>query len=185
MIETKNLRVTLYAIAIVALAGNTFAQDTHVGPYIGAGASIAFEDFDLPPGVSADDTFALDLMGGYRMSSLVALEGELELLTDFDLDGIGDDVDGFALTGSAKIFPLQGRERVEPFVLGGLGYLDLDGPSVIDADESDWMLLIGGGVDFPIGERSIFEVKAAYHLPQGDVDDFEYWTLGANVQYRF
>jgi hypothetical protein len=128
---------------------------------------------------------AFDLIGGYRMNPAVALEAEAQFLTDFDLDGIGGDVDGIALTGSAKVFPLRGRQEIEPFLLAGLGYLDLDGPSVIDADESDWMFHIGGGVDFPIGPRSVFEIKASYRLPQDDVDDFEYWTLGANVQHRF
>jgi hypothetical protein len=137
------------------------------------------------PGASADDAIALDLIAGYKMSSLFAIEGEAQLLDDFDLDGVGGDVDGVALTGNAKLFPLQATAAIQPFALVGLGLLALDGPHRIDANETNWMYQLGAGVDFPVAERALVEVKATYRFPQGALDDFEYWTLGANFQYRF
>jgi hypothetical protein len=179
------LRVPLILIAIL-VASTASAQRGEVGPYFSAGASVAFENFDLPRGVHADDSFALDLIGGYRVDSLVAYELEAEFLADFDVDGVGGgDIDGLALTGNIKLFPLQASDGGQPFLLLGLGLLELDGPDAIDADDTEPLLQIGGGLDFPISERAMFGVKATYRLPLDDLDDFEYWTLGANVQYRF
>ena len=178
----RNLPVLLIALV---LAGNAYAQGADEGPYAGGGLSIAFEKFDLPPGAGAEDAIALDLLAGYRMSSFLALEGEAQLLSDFDLDRTGGDVDGAALTGNAKLFPLPPTTVLQPFVLVGMGLLALDGPHRIDANKTNWMYQIGGGADFPVAERTLLEVKATYRFPQGSLDDFEYWTLGANVQYRF
>jgi len=180
----RNHLMTL--VLLLAAAGSASAREP-TGAYVGAGASIAFEEFDLPRGVDADDTATLDLIAGYRVSPFVAIEGEAQFLylTGFDLDGIGGDIDGVSLTGSAKVFPVPQSEGLEPFLLAGIGLLDLEGPHRIHANETNWMYQLGGGLNFPIGQETLFEVNAAYHFPQGHLDDFEYWTVGANVQYRF
>lgn len=180
------MRWILAVLTPLFIGGVASAQDV-VGPYLGAGLSIAFEKFDLPPGVGADDSVAIDLLGGYRVSSFVAIEGELQYLDEFDLDGFPGDIDGWTLTGSAKLFPLPATEVIQPFLAGGLGIaeFDLDGPGGIDADDTDWMFLLGAGIDVPVADRVLLEVRASYRFPQDDLDDLEYWTLGANVQYRF
>jgi hypothetical protein len=187
MTGTRSLRVTLSALLSAALAATASAQDRAVGPYLGAGISMAFEDFDLPPGVSADDSLALDLLGGYRVSSRVALEGELQYLDEFDLDGFPGEIDGWTLSGSVKLFPLEPTQPIQPFLAAGLGFaeFDLDGPGGLDGDESDWLFLVGAGIDFPIADRTLLEIRASYRSPDDDLDDLEYWTLGANLQYRF
>jgi hypothetical protein len=175
-------------LLVVFLASSTASAQIDTGQtYAGAGLSLAFEQFDLPRGVSADDTAALDLIAGYRAHPVVALEGEIQLLyvPGFELDGIGGDVDGAALTGSAKLFPVPQTADLQPFFLLGGGLLDLDGPHRIDANKVNWMYQVGAGVDFPVADRTLFEVKATYRVPQGSLEDFEYWTVGANVQYRF
>jgi hypothetical protein len=118
---------------------------------------------------------------------MLAIEGELQYLDEFDLDGVSGEIDGWTLSGSAKFFPLEPTQPIQPFLAGGLGIaeFDLDGPGGIDADDTDWMFLVGVGVDFPIADRTLLEVRASYRSPQDDLDDLEYWTLGANVQYRF
>lgn len=172
-------------LIVLALADTASAQGSQLGAYAGGGVSLAFEDFDMPPGSSADDAIALDLIAGYRMNPLFAVEGEAQLLDDYDLDGVGGDVDGVALTGNAKFFPAAATSAIQPFLLAGMGLLSLDGPHRIDANETNWMYQIGAGVDFPIADRTLLEVKGTYRFPQGALDDFQYWTLGANVQYRF
>jgi hypothetical protein len=155
--------------------------------YAGAGISMAFEEFNLPRGIDADHTGALDLIAGYRMNEIVALEGEIQLLylPGFDLDGVGGDIDGVAFSGNAKLFPMQSAGEVDPFVLIGGGLLDFDGPHRIDANETNWMYQIGGGVDVEVADRTLVELKATYRFPQGALSSYDYWTLGANLQYRF
>ena len=175
----------LVLLLTVSLAGIASAQGTRNPAYLGLGFSLASEKFDLPAGVSADDTEALNLLAGYRVDRNVALELEAEFLSEFDLDGAGGNVDGVAVTGSAKLFLGADPNSIEPFLMLGLGFLDLDGPHSIDANESDWLFHLGAGVDFPIARQTVLELRASYRFPQGDLSDFEYWTLGANLQYRF
>lgn len=173
-------------ISSMLLAASTASAQTSTGyVYAGAGASFANEKFDLPSGIHADDAAALDLFAGYRVRPELAVEAQAQFLSDFDLDGSGGgDIDGFALTGSAKVFPVTSGP-IQPFGLLGVGILDLDGPRRIDANETNWLFQLGAGIDFPVADRTILEVRGDYRFPQGALDDFEYWTLGANVQYRF
>jgi len=170
-------------LIVVGLAGTAAAQQP---AYVGVGASSAHEKFDLPRGSSADDTYSIDVLAGYRVSPLLAVEADAEFLWDFDLDQVaGGDIDGVALTGNAKLFPPMSTGVVQPFALVGAGLLDLDGPGRIDANNTNWMFNLGGGVDFPLTEAATVEVRGAYRFPQGALDDFRYWTVGANVQYHF
>jgi hypothetical protein len=173
-------------LAVLLISGMAHAQKSDTGyVYLGAGISAAEEEFDLPAGFDADDAFAFDLLGGYRVTPQFAVEAQAQFLGDFDLDGIGGgDIDGIAFLAAAKLYPIPDA-AIQPFASAGLGFLDLDGPNRIDANESDWMFALGAGVDFPIADRTILEVKGDYRFPQDDLDDFEYWTLGANLQYRF
>jgi hypothetical protein len=180
-----NMGHRLVLLVALSLAGIASAQGTRNPAYVGLGFSLAAEKFDLPAGVSADDSEALNLLAGYRVGPNVAFEVEAEFLSEFDLDGIGGNVDGVAATGSAKLFLGTDPDSIEPFLMLGLGFLDLDGPHAIDANESDWMFHLGAGVDFPIARQTLLELRASYRFPQGDLEDFEYWTLGANLQYRF
>jgi hypothetical protein len=177
----------LILLVFLAASSTASAQIDADQVYAGAGLSLAFEQFDLPRGVSADDTAALDLLAGYRVHPNVAMEGEMQLLyvPGFELHGIGGEVEGGAFTGSAKLFPVPPGADLQPFFLLGGGLLALDGPHRIDANKVNWMYQVGAGVDFPVADRTLFEVKATYRVPQGSLEDFEYWTVGANVQYRF
>jgi hypothetical protein len=189
-------------LLVLALAGAAHAQSDRRSTaadrradtddayaYVGAGGSLAVERFYLPPGVDADDTGAIDLLAGYRLNPWVALEAEAQFLAEFDTDGTGGgDIDGMAFTGSAKLFPLQDaqlRQSFEPFLLLGAGLLDLDGPHRIDANDTNWMYLVGAGLDLPLDERLTAELKGTYRYPQGALSGFDYWTLGVNLQYKF
>jgi hypothetical protein len=158
--------------------------------YVGAGGSLAVERLYLPPGVDADDTGAIDLLAGYRLNEYVALEAEAQILAEFDTDpsGAGGDIDGVAWTASAKLFPLQdpqARASFDPFLLLGAGLLDLDGPHRIEANDTNWMYVIGAGLDLPLDEQFVAELKGTYRYPQGALSGFDYWTVGVNLQYRF
>ena len=58
-------------------------------------------------------------------------------------------MEGIALTDSAKFFPMQRTEVIEPFLLAGLGYLDLDGPGVLN--EPQGVLVLPGEVADRVG----------------------------------
>jgi len=158
--------------------------------YIGAGASAAIESFDSTPGVNVENAEAWDALLGYRMSPHFAVEAQGQLVQAFNVDSrqVSRDgsVENWSLTLGAKVFPFEGP--IQPFLAAGFGLMDLRSSSrvtLLNEDTKDWVTAIGGGVDFPLGDRFTLELAGRYYLPQDELEPFEYWSAGANVQYRF
>ena len=181
---------------IVFVAGSAAAQET--GWHAGIGFALANESFDNTDGLDADDGKVIAFQGGYRFNERFAVEGEWEYFDGFDLDGtagpvsVDGDVDGWMLMASAKFYPMTGR--FEPYLLGGLGFMDVEADVSANAlgvgasfDEDDfapvWQL--GLGLDFKANENWTVELETTYKFPTSDLDDFKFWTLGLNLQYRF
>jgi len=76
----------------------------------------------------------------------------------------------------------------------GIGYLDAEvdmtarslglGLSTSE-DESSAVWQAGAGLDVFVSEQWLLELEAAYKLPTSDLDDFDFWTVGLSLQYRF
>ena len=180
-----------------AAAWPAAAQDyARPGFYAGAGVvggiytklDDAIED-QLGLDSHTDTAVGFDLFSGYRFHPNVAVETELTYLsaTDVDVTGLGPvDIQSFALTGSAKIFPWTGR--IQPYLLGGIGFFQIHvgGKGAVDNSELGFAARFGGGVDFYLTERLVLVAKADYLLPTaGDVEDADFVSFGGALQYRF
>jgi opacity protein-like surface antigen len=158
--------------------------------YLGLGAGFGFENFDDTGGLDFDEAFGLDIWGGYRFVPLFATEVQLEYLNGFDTTIFGVDVDGqaVAFTGNAKLFPLaEVSDRVEPFLYAGIGvgWFEFDVGPFGTTDESDFIARFGGGIDLYVTESVAFQGSASYVLTTGDLEDLDWISLVAGMQYRF
>ncbi len=192
----NNVRSLLAACSIVVAlmwnGGTALAEGGDQGSqvYLGLGAGFGFENFDGTQGLDIDEAFGFDAWGGYRIVPLVAAEVQLEYLNGFDTTIFGLDIDGqaVAFTGNAKLFPLaEVSDRVEPFLYAGIGvgWFEFDVGPFGTTDESDFIARFGGGIDLYVTENVAFQVSSSYVLTTGDLDDLDYVSLVAGVQYRF
>lgn len=179
-------------IAVIALLLSlpAFAQDYGRDGFYGGFDLLGGHYTDEPSNVDLDTTFAFDLYAGYRLHPNFALEGEFEMLTDTDVevDGFGKvtELETWTLTANSKFFFTT--DRVQPYVKFGMGLmegeLDDDFPGV-DEDETAFTVRLGGGLDYYATENIVVTGGLDYLIPTGDLDDFDYLTFGAGVQYRF
>ena len=107
---------------------------------------------------------------------------------DVDIDGLGKiaEIQTWALTGNAKVFVLTGR--TQPYALIGIGVLEAELEFVgagLSQTESGFAVRFGGGLDFYITENVVASAGVDYVLPTGDVEDLDYVSFGAGIQYRF
>ena len=57
------------------------------GAFVGAHFVYAIPDFDFDAPVSTDDPLGFEVFGGYRFNRYVSLEGQVQYLPDFDVEG--------------------------------------------------------------------------------------------------
>jgi opacity protein-like surface antigen len=192
------------------------------GAYVGVGFSYGFENFGLGKtedvvseavGTSvklgADDSPGFDIRGGYRLHPNVAIEGEIQYFTGFDVkidqvttgahvinaDQKFGSIDTLAVTMNAKGYVLTGR--VQPYGLLGIGLarasFDPDIEGVDSQDDTAFAVRFGAGVDFYATENIVINAEAGYLLPTSDYKFGEgdpglggdIIPLTVGVQYRF
>ena len=78
-------------------------------------------------------------------------------------------------------------DRVEPFLYAGigLGWVELDAGSAGSIDDTGFIARFGGGFDLYVTESVALQVSSSYVLTTGDLEDLDYVSLVAGVQYRF
>ena len=151
------------------------------GGYIGVGGSFALENFNVPGG--QDDSGSLLFRAGYRGLPNIAVEFLGEVLPGFDgSDSLDNDVNGFAVTINAKLLVPLGR--VEPYLMAGIGFLDIDEDRRRHRRD-DFAFRSAAGFDFYLTPRWVLYGEAAYMLPTGDVKRFDYATFGGGILFRF
>ncbi len=204
-IVTRVTKVTIGAIgaigAFLLLTAPASSQEdsgySRSGLYLGAnvigGSYVRIDQLNGDPDVDdVDEVAGFGVYGGYRANPVLAFEMQFEMLTeaDVDLDGAGKDgeLETWTLTGNMKVFLWP--ERFQPYVLAGLGAMQIDfnGPSGAGVDQNDtnFVFRFGAGLDFYITEHIVASVGANYLLPAGsDVDDYDYVSYGGGIQYRF
>jgi hypothetical protein len=150
------------------------------GGWVGLGGAFALEHFDRRG--SYEDSGALAFRAGYRGLPNVAVEMLGEVLPHFDGDGSRDgDVDGFLVSVNGKLFLPLGR--VEPWVMGGLGFLNINANH--RDREDDFAFRFAGGLDAYLTEHWAIYLEAAYVLPTGEISEYRYSTYGAGFLFRF
>ncbi|MFN2378113.1 MAG: outer membrane beta-barrel protein [Candidatus Binatia bacterium] len=166
------------------------------GFYIGAGGNYAFNNFDglnsTPGGPaivatdSVDNSAGYFVRAGYRVHANVAVEARFEHYLGFETDPGPGHLEGYSIMANVKGFLLTGR--YQPYVLFGMGYLDLNSPGVDQGDEiagDDFAMRFGGGLDAYITENLSMGPELAYLLPTGDASDLDMLTLSLGLNYRF
>lgn len=176
--------VSLVCLALTAQAAS--AQDYgRTGLYGTLHGVAAFETFDVP-GTDFDTSVGVGGRFGYRFHPNFSLEGQVEWSgTAEQSTPLGDiEVDSTLLAINGRAYLMTGQ--IQPYGLLGMGweFSNLDTP-IGNADEDDFVGRVGGGVDFYVNENWGLTLDAVYNIPTGDLEDFNYVSLGWGVFFRF
>lgn len=165
----------LTAWAVPAAADEEYGRS---GPYVGLGATYAFEEFSSDA-KSADNTWGYHFAAGYRFNEYFALEVGNEQYVNFDVRG--GDVDIIAPNLSAKLFPLHGM--VQPYLAAGAGWTWIDDDR--GRSTNVFFARFAGGVDLYLSRNWVLFGEVGYFLPTGDGADYDAVPLTFGVMYRF
>jgi len=162
--------------------------------------------------VDLDDSGGLNALLGYRVWSWFALELQYEWVDEYDIDGSIDlpfpisgrlySIEGHTLTASTKwIIPFW---RIQPYFLigGGIAISDVSKGNLAvaltalggDIDDGTNMKPAGRaglGLDIYLTKHIVVNAQASAVLTTlespdiGDVEDLNYMSFAAGLQYRF
>ena len=199
-LRSSGLLVSLLGLALASAAqsheeewSDSYYPHARKGFYAGLGGLFALENFDRDAAIEggntnleigADNGGGFGLRGGYRLHPHFASELLFQYYAGFSVNnrsnGKNDNFNGWSLTLNAKGYPLLGR--IQPYALGGfgmLGFTEKRGP------DFGFVARLGGGVDFYLSESVMLSLEGAYVLPAGSIDDYQFATFGADIQFRY
>jgi hypothetical protein len=179
------MKLLRFALSTLGLLGATpmLAQDLDYGRsgmYAQLSGVASFESFDGAPGGLFDTGIGASGRVGFRMSPQFAVEGMVEYSGDF-VDASGIDLSATLLAANARYYMLT--DRVQPYVTTGVGW-GFANTNLI-SDESGFVGRFGGGLDFYISGSWGLTGEFAYNVASGDIDGFNYMTLGWGAFVRF
>jgi opacity protein-like surface antigen len=165
------------------------------------------------PNIDLDESFGANALLGYRMWSWFALELQYEWVDEYDIKGSVEmfvplsgklySIEGHTLTVNTKwIIPFW---RIQPYLLigGGVAMSDvskgsladefaaLSGADIDDGTDFRPAARAGLGLDLYITKHIVVNAQASAVLTTlqnpdiGDVDDLNYMSFAAGLQYRF
>jgi opacity protein-like surface antigen len=169
---------------LVLVATSATAQGyARPGAYASINGVAAFDSIDGVPSSALDNAIGVAGRLGYRFTPYLAAEGQVEYSGDF-IDCCGADLTATLVTVNAKLYVLQ--DQLQPYVLAGMGGAFGNASGVgVSVNENGFVAKVGGGLDFYINENLGLELEAAYNIGTGDLDDFNYTSLGWGAFYRF
>lgn len=149
------------------------------------------------PGTSTDvdNSWGLNGRVGYRAHEHFSVETQFEWLNRIELDSrvLGGmkqktEISLFALTGNLKGY-LLGRGKVQPYVVGGAGWgqsrTNPRGAGGPNERDDGFVYRLGAGVDLYGKPDIALSLEASYVVPEGNLDDLEYVSIGAGLTLRF
>jgi len=191
----------LSGLMVLALCASANAQRgyTGPGPYVGIGPAGGFAAFqgDLP---SFGDSYGFNARGGYRFNDFLAVEALYEYMDDFGSTVTLNNRTTGHLDITTNNFSLLGKvilptgTRIEPFLVGGVGFLNANGSADFDtrraqvnggSSDTEFAGRIGGGVDVWLTEHVAAYVDSAYVMPTSTLSDLRYFSLGGGIKYSF
>jgi opacity protein-like surface antigen len=187
-------RACFFALVLLTLAPAARAQDDfgRIGPYLGLAGSLGVytkEDDLVGDAGDIDPSIGLNARAGYRFHPHIALEGQFEWLSgaDADVGGLGNigELESWTATLNVKPYLLTGR--VQPFLLVGVGAMQatLDPNFGSEQDETDFAARFGLGTDIYITRNLYAALDVSYVLPADDLEDFDYFSFGWGLGFRF
>lgn len=170
-------------------SGPTWGQSRGSGFYLGAGFLYAAEDFEET--IIVKSSLGGSVVAGYRTRSFFAAELRYEGFDGFELKGSNGrgEIDGYAVTLNAKLYPISGP--IEPFVGVGLGGMSLKAKAILNSGlrgsdrASDVLARVAGGFDLPVNHHLALTFEAAYLVPFDDLRDLEITTLTGGLTFMF
>ncbi|MCH2170913.1 porin family protein [Myxococcota bacterium] len=165
-----------------------------LGVYVSAAGSYAMNSSDLA--LDFENSLGFKARLGHRFHRFVALEAEFEWIDAFDVriqDTTPESYGFWALTLNGRGYFTTGR--FQPFVAAGLGvararFARGDGGSAevflpAGSGESSFVMRLGGGLEVFTSERLALTLDASYVLPTGNLDGFDYVSIGWGFRYGF
>jgi opacity protein-like surface antigen len=189
-------------LGLIVGVGGTVAIPTDLENriHVTNGPAVSGFDVDPAPGYA--------LRAGYRFHPNFAVELRFEGLNEIDVSvkdarrPVGENrgtstvaqISGWTVTADAKAYLLTGR--VEPFVVVGVGAIDINvenksDPIALvtvnleDREGTEFAGRVGGGIDFHLTDRFALVFAASYVLPAGNLERYEYVSFDWGIQYRF
>ena len=196
----KNLKIFFVMLLFYLIGYGIGNAQEEAEFYIGISTLYAFESFDEENtqdkfmgnvSVDFDNTWGLQIKGGYIINEYFSGEGRVEYLipaeSELGYDYESDlEVFNASLNGKVTI-PI--KEYFIPYGLLGFGivnsYEKITGPQ--SNKKSDWGIgsRIGFGADIPIHQNVAIGFEVSYLLGFGNVDHVRYGTIGIGALYRF
>lgn len=178
-------------IAVVLAASAFSAEATEkTGFYLGLGGSYAVEDFDNTEGLDIDNSWGLNVHGGYQFHRNIALEANFDWYDHFDIHtgfpGGNGDVEIWTIMFDGK-FMLPLDNKVVPYARIGIGIMDakVDFGSFGSDRDSDLAFNLGAGIDVFLTDNVSVGLDGKYVWGTGDVDDLNYFVSGVTLACHF
>ena len=196
--EVEMRTVFIYVIIITGLLSTPFnlqAEEKHGRFFAGAGLSYVREDFDdgdlrrIPGASTIDDSWGINVFGGYWWIKHLAVEGNFNWYADFDGE-VGDidfDISIWTVMLDLKVIsPALWEDRIFPYVRIGGGYMkgEIDS-DVGNSDESDFAYNIGLGCDVFVVDRVSVGLDGKRVWGTGDVSEFNHYVVTVRAAYHF
>jgi len=185
-------------------AGQQPAKDDfgRAGGYLSLGAAGANAMFTDPYDTLSDDlsqAIVIGLRAGARANRFLAVDLSLDYSVrgfEYDDPGSAASIEARSLAGfgNLKLYPLGGR--IQPFVLGGIGFVlgaldcvDPGGNSVscfpLSDQDIEFAGRAGGGLDVYLTRNFALTGEITYVIPTGDFKELNYLQYGGFVTVRF
>jgi hypothetical protein len=190
--------VILFATLIAAILSSPFAtqaEDKHGRFFVGAGLSYVGEDFDdgdlkkIPGNSNIDDSWGINVFGGYWWFKHLAVEGNFNWYADFDGE-VGDidfDISIWTVMLDLKaISPALWEDRIFLYLRIGGGYMvgEIDSDNG-NTDESDFAYNVGIGCDVFLRDRLSVGLDGKHVWGTGDVSEFNHYVVTVRAAYHF
>jgi len=190
--------ITFSFFSIITI-GSIQAQEAN-SYYFGLSGLIVMENYDgdktedkFIGNVNADfdDTWGLQIHGGYILNEYASAELRFEYIGTSDADlgyNYESEMDVMDLTVNIK-GKLPIKEFFVPYTVFGIGlmnsYEEISAGNT--SKKSDWgpCSRFGIGLDFPVHSKFSFGLELAYVIGLGNIDHIEYSTIGLGATYRF
>jgi opacity protein-like surface antigen len=190
--------VFIYVAIIVGILSIPFAsqaEEKHGRFFAGAGVAYVGEDFDdgdlkkIFGNSSIDDSWGINVFGGYWWIKHLAVEGNFNWYADFDGEAgdIDFDISIWTVMLDLKVFsPALWEDRIFPYVRIGGGYMmgEIDSDNR-NLDESDFAYNIGLGCDVFVKDRISVGLDGKRVWGTGDVSEFNHYMVTLRAAYHF
>jgi hypothetical protein len=203
MKQVVSRRLLIVMLLFLTLPPASWAADAfnRPGAYVGLGMAGGLSDFD-GAAHGAGDSPGFSFRGGYRFNDYYAVEGLYEYMDEFGKTVRGPlgnkatadiGMNNFNLMGKV-ILPTLGLSQLQPYVSGGIGFLEVSGAGKLRVDDAkfrggrsgtEFAGRVDGGADYFFTPEISTFLDLGYVMPTEQFDHLHYLSLGLGVKYNF